>query len=110
MFHQVKLGDAWVDICELTMEPMPPIDREVGNWFTSTHPRSHFRDRLMAARATGDGRITVLNRELTIRDRDGRAEIRAIADPDALLAVLDDHFGLRFPPGTRFPCAALDWP
>ncbi len=110
MFHQVKLGDAWVDVCELTMEPMPPIDREVGNWFTSTHPRSHFRDRLMAARATGAGRITVLNRELTIRDRDGRAETRTIADPDELLAVLDDHFGLRFPPGTRFPCAALDWP
>src|SRR5262249_13193470 len=49
--HQARLGDIWADICEFTLEEMPPIDREVGNWFTSTHPRSHFPDRLMVSRA-----------------------------------------------------------
>jgi N-hydroxyarylamine O-acetyltransferase len=109
MLHQVRLGDAWQDVCELTMEPMPPIDREVGNWYTSAHPQSHFRNRLMVARATPAGRVTVLNRELTIRDRTGRAETRAIETPDELLAILAEQFGLVFPPGTRFACDALDW-
>jgi hypothetical protein len=33
-----------------------------------------------------------------------------IQSPDELLDVLDERFGLSFPPGTRFPCDALDWP
>lgn len=110
MLHQVRFGDAWHDVCELTMEPMPPIDREVGNWYTSAHPQSHFRNRLIVARASERGRITVLNRELSVRGPDGVAVTRELRDPDELLAVLAEHFGLRFPPGTRFSCDALDWP
>jgi hypothetical protein len=33
-----------------------------------------------------------------------------IGSPDELLAVLAEHFGLVFPPGTRFPGPWLDWP
>jgi N-hydroxyarylamine O-acetyltransferase len=111
VFHQVLLGDAWQDVCEITLEEMPPIDREVANWFTSTHPASHFKSRLVAARALPDGgRLGLLNRELTIRGRDGQAERRVIDSPDELLGVLADQFGLVFPPGTRFACPALDWP
>jgi N-hydroxyarylamine O-acetyltransferase len=110
LLHQVKLGEVWCDVCEFTLEPMPAIDRELGNWYTSTHPNSHFRDRLMVARSTSNGRITLLNRELTRRQRDGSAEITHIDDPDTLLEVLACHFGLTFPSGTRFDCAALNWP
>jgi len=110
MFHQVRFGEAWHDVCELTLEPMPPIDREVGNWFTSTHPRSHFRDRLMAARATAAGRVTLVNRELSFRDRAGVADTRTLASPAELLAALDEHFGLRFPADTQLACSGLTWP
>ncbi|HWU90667.1 MAG TPA: arylamine N-acetyltransferase, partial [Kofleriaceae bacterium] len=111
LYHQVWLGDAWHDVCEFTLEEMPEIDRVVGNWYTSTHPASHFRSRLIAARAGADGeRRTLANRELTIRRRDGSADHRVLRDPDELLAVLDEHFGLQFAPGTRFPCPGLDWP
>jgi N-hydroxyarylamine O-acetyltransferase len=111
LFHQVRFGDAWHDVCEFTLEEMPEIDRIVANWYTSAHLGSHFKNRLIAARADADGkRRGLLNRELTIRHRDGSADRREIADPDELLAVLDEHFGLRFAPGTRFACPALDWP
>jgi len=54
---------------------MPPIDRELANWFTSTHPQSHFRSRLVAARAAPDGvRLAVLNNEFTTRCADSRAD------------------------------------
>jgi len=111
MFHQVQLAGAWHDVCEFTLEEMPPIDREVANWYTSTHPQSTFKARLSAARALPEGRrVTLLNRELTLRARDGSGEHRMIESPDELLAVLADQFGLVFPPGTRFPCPGLDWP
>jgi N-hydroxyarylamine O-acetyltransferase len=108
-FHQVRFGDTWNDVCEFTLEVMPPIDREVGNWYTSRHPGSHFRARLTAARARGDGRVTLLNHELTFRDHAGRPETHTIKDPDELLALLAEHFDLRFPAGTRFQCPALSW-
>ena len=89
---------------------MPPIDRELANWYTSTHPQSHFRSRLIAARALPDGgRLSVLNREFTMRDPSGEGRTRMLASPDELLAVLDEHFGLHFDAGTTFSCPALDW-
>lgn len=111
LFHQARLGDEWHDVCEFTLEQMPLIDREVGNWFTSTHPQSHFRNRLLVARAAPHGvRHTLLNRELTVRSADGRAEHHVVNTPDELLRVLDDVFELRLPAGTRLACEGLDWP
>jgi N-hydroxyarylamine O-acetyltransferase len=108
-FHQVRFGADWHDVCEFTGEEMQEIDREVGNWFTSMHPKSHFRDRLIVARASSDGRIVLVNRELSFRDRHGVATTRELASPDELLDVLAEHFALHFPAGTRFPCSGLVW-
>jgi N-hydroxyarylamine O-acetyltransferase len=111
IFHQALLGDDWQDVYEGTLDDMPAIDREVANWYTSTHPDSHFKHRLMVARALPEGRrVTLLNRELTVRGPDNQTERRMIDTPDELLAVLADPFGLAFPAGTRFACAGLDWP
>jgi len=110
-FHQVRFGDEWHDVLEFTGEEMPLIDRELANWFTSTHPQSHFKNRLIAARALPDGgRLTLLNRELTTRSRSGEAHTRLLVDPAELVTVLDEQFSLQFPAGTVFPCEALDWP
>ena len=111
IYHQVQFGDEWHDVCEFTLEEMPPIDRVVANWYTSTHPSSHFKNRLVVARALPDGgRVGILNREFSVRGRDGHSERRALETPEELLAVLAEHFGLVFPAGTVFPCEALDWP
>jgi len=110
-FHQARLGDAWSDVCEFTLEEMPLIDREVANHFTSTHPRSHFRDRLIVARADEDGaRVVLVNDTLKVRGRDGRADATAITSPGDLLAALRDRFGLAFPPETRFGGPGAPWP
>jgi N-hydroxyarylamine O-acetyltransferase len=110
-FHQARLGDTWIDVYEFTGEEMPPVDREVANWFTSTHPESHFRGRLVAARAAPDGRrVTLQNGELKVRDRDGRATVQTVLSPDELLAVLARHFGLDCPPHPRFGPPGSPWP
>lgn len=110
IYHQVRFGADWLDVAELTLEEMPVIDRIVANWYTSTHPDSHFKHRLLVARALPEGRrTTILNRDYTIRERDGTADERKIASPDELLAILDAQFGIALPTGTRFPCSGLDW-
>ena len=110
-FHQARLGDAWVDVCELTLEHMPMIDREVANWFTSTHPQSSFRGRLTVARAAPDGaRMTIANRELTMRDRAGHARTQPIDSRAQLLAILDRHFGIQLAADTPLDVPGMPWP
>jgi len=102
LFHQALLDNRWQDICEFTLEEMHPIDRELGNWFTSAHPDSHFRNRLVVARATETGRVTLLNRELKHRGADGRTETRYLDTDEEILTVMYAEFSLSFPAGTSF--------
>jgi N-hydroxyarylamine O-acetyltransferase len=111
LFHQVRFGEAWHDVSEFTLEEMPPIDRELANWFTSTHPDSHFKSRLLVARASpGGARKTLLNRDFTVREADGRSVVRTLERPAELLEVLATEFDLAFPVGTEFPCPGIVWP
>lgn len=107
LVHQARLGETWHDLYELTLEPMPPVDREMGNWYTSQHPSSHFRTKLMVARASEDGRLTLANRELTRRRRDGSTSTRTLATHDELSEVLQRDFGIQLAPGQRLVCAGL---
>lgn len=102
LHHQVLLGASWEDICEFTLEQMHPVDRELGNWYTSTHPNSHFRNRLIVARSTETGRITLADRELKHRSAAGDSTTRQLNSDEEVLEVLDEEFGLSFPEGTRF--------
>jgi N-hydroxyarylamine O-acetyltransferase len=91
----------WVDLYAFTLEPHYPIDFEMANHFTSTYPRSAFVNTLTAQRTWPGRRVILRNRELTIRE-DRAVETTAVRNPEHLLEVLDRHFGLAFPPGTRF--------
>jgi N-hydroxyarylamine O-acetyltransferase len=103
-FHQALVAGEWVDVCDFTGETMHPIDRELGHWYTSPHPGSHFRGRLMVARATADGgRITLLNDRLTVRSADGTQSHHPVSH-DRAVRLLEEHFGLVLPPGS-----VLDW-
>lgn len=108
--HQARLGHDWADVYQFSLAEPPPIDFELSNWWTSTHPQSRFVQNLMVARPDKDRRFALLNREFTVRYRDGRVERRTLDTPDELLAVLAQHFGLRFPPGTRFGQPGSPWP
>ena len=111
IFHQVKLGEAWANVTEFTGEEMPPIDREVANWWTSTNPEATFRQNLMVARAGPDGtRRAILNREFTVRRGAEIIEKHEIATAEELLAKLAEHFDLHFPAGTRFGPPGSSWP
>lgn len=109
--HQVRFGADWHDLYEFTLEEMPAVDRELANWYTSAHPQSDFRNRLVVALALPGGRRkTLLNREFNERRRDGMSDGRLIETPEELRLVLADDFGLHLEPGATLTCAGLDWP
>ena len=64
---QAKLGGHWTALYELLPEPQYEADYEVGNWYTSTHPGSHFRHILVAAKTTSEARYALREGRLTIR-------------------------------------------
>lgn len=110
LFHQARLGAEWADVSEFTLEEMPLIDRELGNWYTSAHPQSHFKGRLMVARAAPQGsRISLLNDELCFRRSDGQAEKKTITSREELRVVLAENFGLCFPPEIQFNLPGAAW-
>ncbi|HMN21299.1 MAG TPA: arylamine N-acetyltransferase [Ottowia sp.] len=97
-YHQIRRAGAWVDVYEFTEEELPLIDRKVGNWYTSTHPDSVFRQRLMASRAAADGsRWSLANLRLSRHLNDGSEEHQTLASAQALGQALEQHFALTLP-------------
>jgi N-hydroxyarylamine O-acetyltransferase len=92
----------WLDLYAFTLEPQLPVDFEVSNWYTSTHPNSLFVRTLTAQRTSPSARFTLRNRELTVA-REGGSTTRTLGD-DELLRVLAETFDIHLPPGTRFAC------
>jgi N-hydroxyarylamine O-acetyltransferase len=94
-------GGEWSDLYAFTLEPHHPVDFVMANHFTSTYPRSPFVLNLTAQRSWPEKRVVLRNRELVVRE--GRArETTSVRDLEHLLEVLETHFDLVFPAGTRF--------
>jgi N-hydroxyarylamine O-acetyltransferase len=54
---QVMLDDEWASLYDFSGSVALDADYEMANWFTSTHPSSHFRQRLSVARTTPGGAL-----------------------------------------------------
>jgi N-hydroxyarylamine O-acetyltransferase len=61
----VRRGDVVSEGWITTFDVDLPIDFELGNHYTATHPASGFRNRLTMRAYVPGGRITLMNRELT---------------------------------------------
>lgn len=106
---QGELDGAWRDVYLVGPDAQHPIDHEVANHFTSTHPRSHFTTSLVVARALPDGRVSLTNRTLVTRGPSGEAR-REIATRDELVAALRDLFGLDVPEAAALRVPAVpEW-
>jgi N-hydroxyarylamine O-acetyltransferase len=93
-------GDGWLDLYAFTREPQYPVDFEMANWYTSTHPDSRFVQTVITQRSTLDTRYLLRNRDFTVMHGE-HTTTRTLGDEE-VLRVLAESFGLNFPPGTRF--------
>jgi N-hydroxyarylamine O-acetyltransferase len=94
--------EGWLDLYSFNLEEQYPVDYEVANYHTSTHPNSFFRKQLMVHLTGPSVRHTLVNRRLIERRPQGASEI-ILPDDTAVVEVLASRFGLHFPVGTRFP-------
>ena len=99
---QTWRAEGWFDLYSVTMEEQYPVDYEVANYHTSTHPNSFFRKQLMVHMPGPEVRVTLVNRRLIERRPEGSSEV-VLPDDEAILETLAGRFGLQFSAGTRFP-------
>ncbi|MBL8649243.1 MAG: arylamine N-acetyltransferase [Sphingopyxis sp.] len=97
---EAAIADAWVALYDVEDGEPPAIDYEVGNWYTSRHPDSHFRHQLTVARTTPDARMALRDNRLTIRRTDGTVDQRHLGADD-IEDALAAQFGLTVEPGWR---------
>lgn len=101
-----RAREAWQDLYAFTLEEHYPIDYEMANHYTSTHPDSPFVNHLIVALPSPEGRVTLRNRTLSVC-RDGHVE-RVELERGEIVSVLKERFGLELPPGTQLSCPGLD--
>lgn len=99
---QSQHAEGWVDLYGFTLEPQLPIDYEIANHYTSTHPESRFVKGLTVQLPTPLARTALRNRELTV-DTGGETTTRVMADDEEIRRVLGETFGLPAPDDLRIP-------
>jgi N-hydroxyarylamine O-acetyltransferase len=72
------------------------IDFEVANHWFSTHPASPMRQRLMLRAITPQGRVSVMNRDVTVR-ANGAVRTFQLEDRKGLRGLLRESFGFDLP-------------
>jgi N-hydroxyarylamine O-acetyltransferase len=88
---KIITDDSWFNVYSFNLDLVYPADLDMSNFYTSTLPESHFRHNLIGALFTNEGRITLLNKTLTITTKD-KSTTRDIPDHTTLLSVLKDDF------------------
>lgn len=78
------------------MEEEYPVDFEMMNYYTSTHPASFFTHNILASAVIQDGRVNIMNQDVRII-RNGAAEPIHLADRKALRSLVAQYFGFDLP-------------
>jgi N-hydroxyarylamine O-acetyltransferase len=97
---QARRDGEWLPVYEISPEPCLDADYEMANWFTSTHPSTHFRHRLIVARTTPEVRYALLENRFSIR-RPGAEPEQRFLDAVQLEETLATIFGLSPEPDWR---------
>jgi N-hydroxyarylamine O-acetyltransferase len=99
---QSKRDDLWTDLYGFTLEPQLPIDYEIANHYTSTHPESRFVTGLTVQLLAPERRIALRNRELIV-DSGSAVTTRTITADEEMRRVIETTFGLPAPADLRLP-------
>jgi N-hydroxyarylamine O-acetyltransferase len=93
----VELDSSWQSMYRFDLQPQESVDYEVLNHYVETHPTSHFRSKLIAARRTPEGRHALSNGRLATYEGRFEAERREIETVAELRQVLESVFDIALP-------------
>ena len=90
--------EGWTDIYGFVPQPVPSVDIETSNWYTTAHPRSPFVTGLIVSTQAQDGTRTMLNDwsgepSLAEQSPAGQDTVTAVAR-EQIPALLAERFGL----------------
>ncbi|EDY84903.1 N-acetyltransferase superfamily [Verrucomicrobiia bacterium DG1235] len=108
LLHQVLIGDNWQDVYQFSLREAAPIDLEIANWYSCTHPQARFLNHLLVAQATPTGRKVIADTELILREHTGTLERHPLSSQAELLEALAKHFDLHHPERTNFTHPKFD--
>jgi N-hydroxyarylamine O-acetyltransferase len=97
---QALVEDRWLPVYSIAADLWLDGQFEMANWYTSTHPSSHFRHRLIVTRTTPEARHILADGRLTVRHPDGSAEKRYL-DANEIMEALAKTFLLPVEPDWR---------
>ncbi|EXF94575.1 N-hydroxyarylamine O-acetyltransferase [Pseudomonas fluorescens HK44] len=92
-----QVAGEWRAMYVFDLQRQEDVDYKIGNWYVSTHPESPFLQRLMVARTGPETRYTLNNGSYAIHRMGGASERREITDPEALIELLRETFGIQVP-------------
>ncbi len=91
---------AWEDLYAFEPEPRFPVDFELANHYTSTHPGSRFL-KTLTAQLPGSMVRRILRNRSYVELRGDQAEGRELA-PEEVIPMLEEAFGIEVPEGAGF--------
>jgi N-hydroxyarylamine O-acetyltransferase len=100
--QQIEIGGEWRSTYQFDLTPQLSIDDELGNWWTSANPASHFTFSLIAARSPAGRRHALRNFDYSVHVPGGESEKRRLDSPEEVCAVLESDFGIEIPDRERF--------
>lgn len=94
---QTAIQGEWKNMYRFTLNPHYFVDYKVANWYTATHPDSHFTKKLTVARAGEGCRYVLNNNQFTIHQLNGESQQKTLKSPNDIKEILTDVFRLKLP-------------
>lgn len=93
------IGDGWIPVYRFDLQEQVRADYEITSYYLSSHPDSHFRKTLIAARPFEGGRHALLGNRLTTHRLQGEPERRVLGSVSELRKALTLLFLIDAPQG-----------
>lgn len=94
--QQIEIQNEWRSTYQFDLTPQLQVDDELGNWWTSASPTSHFTFTLIAARSPAGRRHVLRNLDYAVHTPGSESERRRLT-VDETCDVLEQDFGIRIP-------------
>jgi N-hydroxyarylamine O-acetyltransferase len=105
---QARFKHGWEHIYRLIPYPRYDGEYEITNWYTATHPETPYQGNIIVAKpGPNRTRITMYNARVTVRDAEGRADKRWLANDSEYHDMLRGEFGLNMSDQEIDQCVAV---
>lgn len=105
---QARLKHGWEHIYRVIPYPRYDGEYEITNWYTGTHPETPYQSNIIVAKpGPNRTRVTMYNARITVRDAEGRADKRWLANDSEYHGVLREEFGLNISDQDIDQCVAI---